>query len=504
MSDRFRREPPREPVIGEEYPAVIGGYGDVEPVVGEEPALEEWLDEKPYDEGYGEEEPYDEEAWPYWPPEPEPSEARQPLLYVFLALVIGFAALLAFLVLDSVRNGGGGEPTAAIAIDRPLNNDRIEVGKDAEVAVRAAADEPVVRFELYLNGQLADSQPPTAQQGDIYAATLRFRLATTGVYELYVRALLQSGAARESDRIRVVGVEPVGERPVTIEGEVIASTTVRTGPGEEFTAIRTLETGSRVRVIGRTTDNAWLLLDGGGWVRRSAIRLLDSIEFLPRRDPTPTPVPTHTPTPEASPSPSPTPSRDRPDFTPTNAALTNGGRTLAITIANLSPRSYEGPLEVQVSGLPEGTRSRAFQVRLAENGNTTVSFELSTAVNSQIAVRVTVDPGNAILELSEDNNSATFTLAAPTPEPSLSIANVTRNASQVRVTVRNDGGPLSSTTVTIRVSLGGERQESSRTIALATGQEAEFVVAKPSTSGEATVEVLIGGSVVASTTVTLP
>ncbi|GBD23135.1 hypothetical protein HRbin29_00789 [bacterium HR29] len=501
MSDRFRREPPREPVIGEEYPPVIGGYGTGEPVIGQdEPEPSAWVEEPGY-----EDEPYEAE-WEYGYPESEPSEARQPLLYVFLALVLGFAAVLAYLVLDSIRSDGTAEPTAALVIDRPLNEDRITVGTDAEVAVRAAADAPIARFELYLNGRLVDSREPGPPQNGIYSVLLRFRLETPGVYELQVRAVLQSGAVKESDRIRVVGVETVGDRPVTIEGEVIAATTVRTGPGDSYPSLRTLEAGARVRVTARTTDNAWLLLEGGGWVRRSAIRLLDSIEFLPRRDPTPTPVPTQTPTPEASPSPSPspTPGRDRPDLTPVNASLGNGGTVLAVTIANLSPVAYEGPLEIELSGLPNGSRTRVFQVAIPENGNTTVTFDLGAAITGSATVRVTLDPSNAVAELSEDNNSATFTLAPPTPAPSLSIASAAVEGNQVRVRIRNDGGPLSATSVTVRVTAGSESQQATRNIALASGQEAEFTVARPAASGSATVEVVISGTVVASTTITLP
>lgn len=504
MSDRFRREPPREPVIGEEYPPVIGGYEPDEPVIGlEEDDREAWGDGGSYPDEY-EEEAYEPE-WEYGLPEPEPSEARQPLLYVFLALVLGFAAVLAYLVLDSLRGNGPGEPSAALRIDRPLNEDRVTVGTDAEVAVRAAADEPITRFELYVNGKLVDSQDAGTPQNGVYSATLRYRLESPGVYELLVRAVLQSGAVRESDRIRVVGVETVGERPVTIEGEVIAATTVRAGPGDSYPSLRTLEAGSRIRVTARTTDNAWLLLEGGGWVRRSAIRLLDSIEFLPRRDPTPTPVPTQTPTPEASPSPSPTPGRDRPDLTPVNASLGNGGTTLTITVANLSPNVFEGPLEVEVAGIPGGTRSRVFQVRIAENGNTTIVFELEAPITGSATVRVTVDPSNAIPELSEDNNSASFSLAPPTPAPSLSIVDVQVDGNQVRVRVRNDGGPLPATSVTVRVTANtsDESQQVSRSIALASGQETEFTVARPSASGQATVEVLIGSTVVASRTITL-
>lgn len=504
MSERFRRRPPHEPVIGEQYPGPTGDYGDDEAVIGlEEPDDESWPGDATY-----EEEPYEDE-WAYGFPEPEPSEARQPLLYIFLALVLGFAAILAFLILDSLRSNGGGEPAAALVIDRPLNDDRVTVGIDTEVAVRAASDEPIARFELYVNGRLVDSRDASPPQGGVYAAVLRFRLESPGVYELSVRAVLQSGATKESERIRVVGVEPVGERPVTIEGEVIATTTVRSGPGETYESLRTLEAGSRVRLTARTTDNAWLLLEGGGWVRRSAIRLLDSIEFLPRRDPTPTPVPTQTPTPDASPSPSPspTPGRDRPDLTPVNAALTNGGAVLSVTIANLSPVPYRGPVLLEVVVPPDGSiLSRVFEVvvDIAENGNVTVNLSLAPPITSQQTVAITIDPSNSIPELSEANNRATFTLAPPTPVPSLTIAGVNVNGGQVRVRIRNDGGPLQETDVTVRVRVGNESQQQTRVIALASGQEAEFTVARPSTAGPtATVEVIIAGTVVASTSVSL-
>ncbi len=492
MSDRYRREPPDEPVIGEEYPFVIGEEGSEETTIGEEAPEEAWA----------EEEAYAEEAYPF-ELEREPSEARQPLLYVFLALIVGFGALLVFLLLGGLNGESEPSPQLAVVVDRPQPNERIEVGQEAEAFARAAAEEPVDRFELYLDGRLVDAVQAGPPVNGVYSATMRFRLDEPGVYELWVRVLLQSGTATDSQKVRIVGVEPVGERPVAIEGEVIAAASVRTAPDDSAPSVRNLEVGDTVRAVGRTTDNLWLLLDGGGWVRRAAVRLLDSIELLPRRDPTPTPVPTETATPEPSPTETPTPAEQRPDLTPVNAALADGGRILRVTIANLAPTAFEGALEVEVAGLPQGALRRAFAVTIAENGNVTVSFELDPAITAQATVTVRVDPSNAVAELSEDNNSASFVLAPPTPAPELVIASVTVTGNAVQVTVRNDGGPLPASEVTVQIQLGNEVQSATRNIALASGQEASFSVLRPTGSGTATIRVLVSGTVVTTGSVEL-
>ena len=492
MNGRYRREPPDEPVIGEEYPFVIGEEGDEEAVIGEEAPEEAWA----------EEEVYADEPSPF-ELEPEPSEARQPLLYVFLALIVGFAALLIFLLLGGFNGEQGAPSGPAIVLDRPQPNERVEVGEEAEAFARAAAEEPVERFELYVDGRLVDAVEAGPPANGVYSATLRYRLEEPGVYELWVRVVLESGATADSQKVRVVGVEPVGERPVAIEGEVIAATSVRTAPDESAPAVRSLEVGDTVRAVGRTTDNLWLLLDGGGWVRRAAVRLLDSIELLPRRDPTPTPVPTETPTPEPSPTETPTPAEQQPDLSPVNASLAEGGAVLRVTVANLAPTPFEGALEVEVAGLPQGAVRRAFAVAIAENGNVTLSFELATPVTAQTTVTVRVDPSNAVAELSEDNNAASFVLAPPTPAPELVIASVSVQASAVQVIVRNDGGPLPASQVTVEVQLGNEVQSATRSIALASGQEATFSILRPAGSGTATVRVLVGDTVVATGTVEL-
>ncbi len=117
---------------------------------------------------------------------------------------------------------------------------------------------------------------------------------------------------------------------------------------------------------------------------------------------------------------------------------------------------------------------------------------------------VTVDPMDAVKELREDNNVATFVLLPPQESPEIIIVSAEVLADRISVIVRNSGGALSATSVTVRATLGSAVTSNSVTLALAKDQSSPPIeVARPQGSGLATVEVLIGGQVQASTQVQL-
>jgi hypothetical protein len=111
---------------------------------------------------------------------------------------------------------------------------------------------------------------------------------------------------------------------------------------------------------------------------------------------------------------------------------------------------------------------------------------------------------DAVKELREDNNVATFVLLPPQESPEIVITSAEVLADRISVVVRNTGGALSATSVTVRVTLQSQTISNSITIALAKDQSSPAIeVARPAGTGTATVDVLIGGQVQASTEVQL-
>jgi len=160
-----------------------------------------------------------------------------------------------------------------------------------------------------------------------------------------------------------------------------------------------------------------------------------------------------------------------------------------------------------VGGVVPGTLPLAFSVSLPANGNGTVDFELNPPVTGPKTAQVKVDPDNAIKEANEDNNVATFGLTPPLEQPEIVITNVQPGGiNGINVTIQNNGGALAATTVTVRVRITETGSEASQpqNLALAKGQSATFSgIVKPGT-GPATVEVVVGGQVLASQAITIP
>jgi hypothetical protein len=517
MSNRFGSSYDDEPVIGATYPPddepVIGGsYPTDEPAP---PTIGGYTGEPYYeDDEFAGEDAY----WDGYYDDAEPP-ARQPMFYLFLFLAAVVGGVLVFLVLNLVRGDGGnsGAPATefAVQIESPTRDQRLEINREHEAIVQASATEPLRRFELFVGDRVVDAidlaeVPPDNR----YRATLRFTLPGKGTYDLFVRVFAESGASKDSAKVRVVAIEPVGERPQSIQGRVVADATLREGPGDTFAEAGSLRAGAQVTITGKTRDLAWLLVQPpagrAGWVRRAAIEPLDTLDLVPVRDVTPTPVPTATATAEPSPtatvSPSPSPSANAPDFVPTNAVLGSGGAVLRVTVSNVSNNAYSGPLVVAVGGdVPQ--QELAVNVNLPANGGSTVVEFPVTPPITQPGKRavVTVDPANIVREQREDNNGATFVLQPPVEAPNLVITSASVTATTIDVVVRNDGGPLPVTSLVVQVQLGGETTSKSVSLALATGQSSPVIsVARPAGSGQATVTVYVGNQPLASTTVQLP
>src|SRR5690349_8612159 len=326
MSDRFASDyRDDEPVIGGTYappapppppgPQYIGGG----PGIGFAPPPDH--DEEPYaDEAYEEDEYYEDdedEEYGYYDDDYDgAAPARQPMFYVFIALAALVGGIVVFLLFSLVHNGkddnNGGSSAAtkfAVSIDSPPKDKRIEIGKPEDVIVQASATEPIVRFELFVGDTLTDSVQVTDTPPDNkYRSVLHLTLNSKGNYSIFVRVTAQSGATKDSSKTSVIAIEPVGERPQTIKGKVVADTTMRAGPGDQYPEAGTLKGGQEVTILGKSKALDWLLIDsaqGGRWAKRTAIDPLDSLDLVPIRDVTPTPAPTVAPTNTSIPSPSP-------------------------------------------------------------------------------------------------------------------------------------------------------------------------------------------------------
>ena len=216
MSDRYGSYPPDEPVIGGSYPppgrptSTQGeGYIGAQPPFQDEDEAWEGDDE---DDQYDGDDYYDD-GYDGEPP------ARQPMFYVFIGLAALIGGIIIVLLFSLVNSGGGGgtDPKASttfkVFVDSPTPNKRIEIGKPEDVIVRAKASEAITRFELFVGDQAVDSvsvtKPPAAD--DTYSATLRLPgFDRKGNNSIFVRVTSASGEHKDSEKITVIAIEPVG------------------------------------------------------------------------------------------------------------------------------------------------------------------------------------------------------------------------------------------------------------------------------------------------------
>ena len=171
-------------------------------------------------------------------------------------------------------------------------------------------------------------------------------------------------------------------------------------------------------------------------------------------------------------------------------------------MGNLSQNAYTGALTVAVANVGPGTLTFAFSVNIPAGGATTLDFELNPPVTTQKTAQVKVDPDNAVKETNKDNNTQSFGLTPAVDQPNLTIASVD-TAGNISVRIVNQGGPMPTSNVTVKVTVAGSGAEQSKSIALANGQDSTFAVLKPG-SGPGKVEVSINGQVVTSKDITVP
>ncbi len=517
-------EPPADeddgPVIGGSGGPPIGVAAPVDPFT---PADSGPSTQKPEDDPYAAGAYDDYQVGPtYIRPEERPA-GREPVFYLFVVLGLALGGVFVFLLFALLGGDSGNEeepPTLNTVqmeafIDAPVSNDRIEVGQDRAVIGRVTSSEAIQRFELLVGGILVDQEFSIDVAGEnSYRVELTARFEAVGEYDLVVRAVSVSGTEVQSGVVRIIAFETIdGTEPNELSGRVVAVASLRTGPGGSFSQAGTLEPGDIVTVVGKTRSLEWLLLERGGglWVRRNAIDLDDSLDFVPVSDPSPTPsAVTETPDPSAtaSPSPSPSPDPDAPDFISTNAVLVDGGRTLRVTISNVATNPFAGPIVVGVGGVPASPAEQVVDVSLPPNGTASVDFDLDPAITEQSSVNVTVDPDNAIEESNEDNNATNFVLAPPAEGPNLSlVVEVKAEGDSMDVTITNNGDPIATNDAVLEIVVGGTTVtlQIRGGLGLADGQSTTLAALQvPQGTDPILVRLLVDGSVAASMLVANP
>jgi uncharacterized protein YraI len=423
--------PPDEPIIGGPPPTPSPPTYTPEngpapyappPTYDDDGYAEDGYDDD-WDDGYYE----GDDQYGYYDDYDERPPSRQPIFWVFLALAAIVGAVVVFFIFMLVRDNGGGDdnatvtPEFSILIDSPQDNARIEVDKPQTFAIRAKSTQPLETIALLVDGKEAASKDVSAEpkpDDGIYHASLKTTFKEKREYKVAVRVTTIHGAENDSKPITIVAFEPVTSGPSTVTGKVVATVGARSGPGDAFDVVRTLQAGDTVTIVGRSADNQWLVIQGGNngqqWVRAAAITVQGSLDEVPVVEPPNSPTPS--PTVEQTPTATPTPNPGAPDFVPGNASLIQNGGVLQITVANIGESAYQGPLAIAIDGVV-GSQVRVFNVNMAANGGTAINFALNADVTTGGQVTVTVDPDGVVHEARDDNNSASFTVQGPVIEP---------------------------------------------------------------------------------------
>jgi hypothetical protein len=470
-------------------------------------------------------EPYypEDDLDPYYEDYVHQSPAQSPWFYAFLVAAAVIGAVVVFAIVRSIDSGGDdGEATPIVAqvlqvqLVSPRQGDRIIAGEEFTFAANVASSEAITRVELLIDdlvyaegtATIAETQPTgTPTTAKLYEAIIRTTFETRGDHRAVIRVI--SGAlTRDTSAIQVFVVE--APQDPRVEARIIATTSVRTGPADSYPEVDRLQPGAEVLIAARTPDSEWLLLDeesaGERWIRRNAVQDSTNLSALPLREVSGTPPPTAT-TPSGEPTETPTPS-GAPDFSPVDArfVFADGGRSaLRVSIRN-DGADFAGPVvvSVQTSATSLASTQLVFDLSLRSGRVATVDFQTTGEVPERDDVTVVVDPDDAVRETNEDNNTVTFTgVPAPSDPPELLISQVTVDGSQVTVVVRNIGGPLPPTEISVRVTIGGNQTTQTTTTSMATDQSIPFTLQSPGT-GEGTVEVLLSGGIAATETVTVP
>jgi uncharacterized protein YraI len=510
--------PDEEPVIGFTEQPGEPGYEDGAVIGDGDPAAFPRL---PYEDTYEGEYYGEEDLEPYFATYADESPTRNPWFYAFLATAALIGAVVVFFVIRAIGGEGDGEaatPVPAqilqVALVSPRDGDRVMAGQEVTFAANVASSDPITRVELFVDDRpyaeggaalaATTSTPAATASARLYEATVRTTFAERGDHKAVLR-VTSGNLVRDTAAIRIVVVEP--PQDPRVEARILATTSLRTGPGDAFPEVGRLQPGTRVMIAAKTRDGEWLLLDddspGERWIRRNAVQEDASLVNVPIRDVTATPPPTSTPTPESTAT--PTPTGAEPDFAPIDARFVfgAGGRgALRVSITNTGA-DFSGPLVVEAA-TSDGTLVSpkiVFDLSLRSGRVATVDFEIAGPLPERADVTVRIDPENAIRESNEDNNTVTFTgVTAPSDPPEIVIESLSVDGATITVVVHNIGGPMQPSEITVRVSVAGSQASQSTTASLDSDQRIQFTIQAPAT-GTGTVQVLVNGATAATRTV---
>lgn len=118
---------------------------------------------------------------------------------------------------------------------------------------------------------------------------------------------------------------PVKFGHVVTEG---AALNVRSGPGETYSVLNTLDNGVVVRIVGQPVDS-WFQLVEGGWIHSQWVKFVNLEPVDAPESPTPTAASTNTSTPKTT----ATPAAQAASPTATEASTTPAAKTVATTVA---------------------------------------------------------------------------------------------------------------------------------------------------------------------------
>jgi CARDB/Bacterial SH3 domain len=223
-------------------------------------------------------------------------------------------------------------------------------------------------------------------------------------------------------------------------GKATSTINVRSGPSNGYEALGLLRRGSQAKVIGRSDDGEWLLIEYPansnlhGWVVASSLETSLDLAALPVATPESLPmaiVPTYPPeltvvpeeTAEATATAvTTTPAPALPDLV-VSGTLVSGG-TLVVTVTNQGTGGVKGaPIEVAVYDV-SGEQLLKSASLAAQNLNAGASIDVQTnyiAVVGPTEVLVIVDPNGEVTE-SDDTNNRLIVSLSPKPTATAPVA----------------------------------------------------------------------------------
>jgi len=362
-------------------------------------------------------------------------------IILLLIVIVGFAALTAYFIVNGQDNAAVQKPT--VVITAPVSGSQVEVNQP--VAVQATASDPsgVVRMELWVNGAKIDqTTSPSAQGQPTLTGAMQWVPQAPGSYTLEIKAFNAQNNVNEPATVPVNAVvtesgtptptpSPETPTPTVPNGPTIITLTdlnVRSGPGTIYDILGLLSAGASATMTGKDETGQWWQISyepaagGVGWVTGNAeFSKVFNVENLPvvPAPPLPTGTPTNTPTPTDTATSTPTPTNTSIPPTSTPTATGTATQPAEQIEFSASPETIEGGECTTVSwnvtgvkavfyqdqGVP-GVDSRkecptsttTYTLRVIRQNDQEITTQVTVKVNIPIASAgtVTLNPGDTV------------------------------------------------------------------------------------------------------------